>query len=136
MPSSEIVFWKSALHKYVHITHIDISEKLFTKIQSFNSALALQAHFLEWRLRKVNTKFVDCVMKKRFSHMCICIYTYIYIYIHTFMKISFPKHDLRPWHGHFKLDFWNGAYLVLRKSSSYIDQAGWPKELSICLPFW
>ena len=30
--------------------HIHICEKLFTKTQSLNSALALQAHFLAWRL--------------------------------------------------------------------------------------
>ena len=43
MPSLEIVIWKRALHIY-------ICEKLFTKTESLNFALALQAHFLEWRL--------------------------------------------------------------------------------------
>ena len=43
MGSSEIIFWKRALQKYVHIC---IFEKLFTKTQS------LQAHFLEWHLMR------------------------------------------------------------------------------------
>ena len=48
-----ITFWKRALHKYVHICmHICTCETLFTKTQSLNSALTLQAHFLEWRLTR------------------------------------------------------------------------------------
>ena len=56
MPSSEIMFWKRALFKYVHIyvcIHIYmVCEKLFAKLQSLNLALALQAHLLEWRLTR------------------------------------------------------------------------------------
>ena len=53
MPTLEIMFWKRALHKYVHTyTHIYISEKLFTKIEWLNLAFALQAHFLEWHLMR------------------------------------------------------------------------------------
>ena len=36
------------------------------------------------------------------------------------MKRSFPKPNLQTWHRHFKLISWNGAYRVLKKSSSYI----------------
>ena len=43
------MFWKSTLDNYVHKY---ICEKLFTKTQSLNLALALQAHFLEWRLTR------------------------------------------------------------------------------------
>ena len=51
MPSLEIMFWKVALHKYLHIyTHIYMCEHVFTKTQSLNLALALQAHFREWCL--------------------------------------------------------------------------------------
>ena len=55
MPSSEIKFWKRPLHKYKHIgAYIHICEKLFIKTQSLNLALnlALQVHFLEWRLTR------------------------------------------------------------------------------------
>ena len=48
MPSSEIMFWKRVLHKYVHIhTHIYIYTYLksfFSKTQSMNLVLALQVH--------------------------------------------------------------------------------------------
>ena len=51
MSRSEIMFWKRAFHSNLHIyAHIHIFEKLFTKLQYLNLALALQAHFLEWRL--------------------------------------------------------------------------------------
>ena len=47
MPSSEIMFWEKALHEYENkYTYIYMCEKLFTKTQSMNLALALQAHFL------------------------------------------------------------------------------------------
>ena len=42
----------------------------------------------------------------------------IYSHLYTFMKNTFPKFDLRTWHWHCKLDFLNGAYGVLEKSSS------------------
>ena len=61
MPSSEVMFWrekKPTLHKYVHIyTHTFMYEKLFTKTQSLNLALALQAHFLKWRLPHLGKEF-------------------------------------------------------------------------------
>ena len=49
MPSSKIMFWKRALNKNVHTyiminAHIFICEKLFSKTQSMNLALTLQAH--------------------------------------------------------------------------------------------
>ena len=57
MPISENMFWKRVLHKYVQIyTHIYTCEKLFTKTQSLNSVLALQANFLEWRLTRFGKK--------------------------------------------------------------------------------
>ena len=46
MLSSEIMFWKRALHKYVHIYVFIHVKSSFTKIQTLNLALALQAHFL------------------------------------------------------------------------------------------
>ena len=46
MLSSEIMFWKIALHKYVHgYTYIHVREMLFSKTQSMELALTLQAHF-------------------------------------------------------------------------------------------
>ena len=52
MPSLEIMFLEKALHKYYTYTHTYICEKLFMKTQSLNLPLALQAHFLEWRLTR------------------------------------------------------------------------------------
>ena len=53
MTSFEIMFWKRALHKYIHIyAYIHTCEKLFTRVQPLNLALALQAQFLEWRLTR------------------------------------------------------------------------------------
>ena len=55
MPSSEIMLWKIALHKYLYTdTHrfTYTCEKPFTKTQSLNLGLALQAHFLEWHLTR------------------------------------------------------------------------------------
>ena len=46
--SSEVRFWKRAIHKNGHIkiyTHIFRREKLFFKTQSMNLACALQANF-------------------------------------------------------------------------------------------
>ena len=43
--SVEIMFWKRALHKYVHVyAYLHICEKLFSKIKSMKLALSLQAH--------------------------------------------------------------------------------------------
>ena len=52
--TSEIMFWKRTLHKYVVYiyAHICICEKLLTKTQSLYSTLPLQAHFLGWRLTR------------------------------------------------------------------------------------
>ena len=62
MPSSEVMFWKRALHKYVHVyTYIYILEKLFTKTQSLNSALTLQTHFREWRFTRFGKELFICV---------------------------------------------------------------------------
>ena len=45
------MFWKSVPHKFINICiYIYICEKFFFKAQSMNLELALQAHFLEWRL--------------------------------------------------------------------------------------
>ena len=52
MSSSEIMFWKRALHNYVHIYIKNICEKVFSKTLSLNLTLALQAHFGEWRLMR------------------------------------------------------------------------------------
>ena len=44
-------------------THVYIVEKLFTKTQSLNLALALQAHFLEWRLTRFGKElFIYTIM--------------------------------------------------------------------------
>ena len=51
------VFWKMALHKYAYIY---ACEKLFTKTQSLNLALALQAHFLEWGLTRFGKEIFIC----------------------------------------------------------------------------
>ena len=45
-------------------------------------------------------------------------YTHIDAY-YTYVKRSFPKHNLWPWCWHCKSILWNGAYRVLGKSSSY-----------------
>ena len=50
------------------------------------------------------------------------IYIYIHMYIFIFMKHSFSKQDLRTWHGHCKLDFLNGAYCDLEKSSLCMEE--------------
>ena len=52
MLTSEIMFWKSALHNYVHIYAYIVytCEKLFAKTLSLNLAMTLQAQFLEWHL--------------------------------------------------------------------------------------
>ena len=65
MPSSEIMFCKRALHKYVHVyAYIHICKKLFAKTQSLNLALALQAHFfLEWRLTRFGKELFICSMR-------------------------------------------------------------------------
>ena len=51
MPSSEVMFWKISLHKYVPM-HADtyMWENSLPKTQSLIWALPLQAHFQEWRL--------------------------------------------------------------------------------------
>ena len=54
---SEKMFWKRALHKYIHIYKC---EKLFTKTQSLNLALVLQARFLEWRLTRFGKELCKC----------------------------------------------------------------------------
>ena len=48
--SSEIMFWKIALYKYLPITHSFICKKLYSKTQIMNFALAFQTHIWEWRL--------------------------------------------------------------------------------------
>ena len=47
------------------------------------------------------------------------LHKYVHIHICTYVKSSFPKHDLWIWHWHCQPIFWNGAYCVLEKSSSY-----------------
>ena len=66
MPSSEIIFWKRALNKHVHIyTHIYICEKLLSKTQSMNLALALQAHDLEWRLAHFAKELFKIIFQRK-----------------------------------------------------------------------
>ena len=48
LPSSEVMFKKRASHNMY--TYVFICEKIFSKTQSMNLPLALQAQFLKWRL--------------------------------------------------------------------------------------
>ena len=54
-----------------------------------------------------------------FWNRTLHIYIYIYIYIYLCMKSYFPKHYLQTWHLHCKLLFFNVAYCVWEKNSSY-----------------
>ena len=51
---------------------LEICGKLFTKTQTLNLVLALQAHFLEWSFMRFG--------KELFIYICICRY-HIYIYM-------------------------------------------------------
>ena len=62
--------------------------------------------FQKW-ISNVNSKFVDCVLEKSCSYI--------------FTKSFSPKHDFCTWHWHWKPLFWNSAYCVLEKSSSYVQ---------------
>ena len=72
MPTSQIMFCKSAIQKYVHIY---ACEKLFNKTQSLKLALALRTHFLEWRLTRFGKELVVCVRVDYFSLFTFWSYT-------------------------------------------------------------
>ena len=78
MPSSEILFWKSALRKYVHIyAYRHICEKLFFKTQSMNLALALEAHFFNGAY---------CALEKSFIYI-------LHVYLNIYRYFSFEKYN-------------------------------------------
>ena len=78
--------------------HLYICEKLFPKAQSLNLALPLQAHFLEWRLRRFRKELFTCtkqliIIYIQHSERIIGLdgyveFTYIYIYIYIFLMCS------------------------------------------------
>ena len=62
MPSSDNIFWRSALHSYIYIyIYIYIYEKLFTKTQSTYLGLTFEAHLLEWHLPRFGKEVFICV---------------------------------------------------------------------------
>ena len=82
MPRSEIMFWKIPLHKYVHI-YAYIWEKLFSKTQSLKLGLELQAHFLEWRLKRFGKE----------------LFNYTYYYSSICPVTEWPSSPLPSWWG-------------------------------------
>ena len=71
---TEIMFRKRSLHKYVHIyTYVKSS---LPKTQSLNLALALQAHFLGWRLTRFGKELFIYV-----GAVCSNMARWVYIYL-------------------------------------------------------
>ena len=91
MPSLEVIFvWKGAHHKYVHMyAYIHyICEKLFSKTQSTNLAVALQTYlFLEWCLFRFG--------KELFIYLNL-LPLYIYVVYTYIVKIKKIKSILNP----------------------------------------
>ena len=77
MPSSELMFWKRTLHKYVHTDAF-----MKGKTYSMKLVLTLQTHFSNWRLSRFGKELFI------YTHIFTYIYIHIYIYrLHTYIHI-------------------------------------------------